>query len=335
MRFYKLLLVVLCIFLLCGCQNTDGAMNNANPTQPQKTDTFNTAGVTPQPKETEAVSTAVITPQPEETEYDTANSVTVNGRTFTTEEITTGIRDTLNNLWYLHGDYNTSEQISSNKNLLLGKDVEYDLYQHLGPGDASKSSYAKMLYVVITNIPPLSSTEEEPRLYTFALRITEGGVESYFYTESNLPQETAYEGFYEGHDEMVYLGHYTMRIDEVTKPQYEQMDSEWVGITKRSIKLYMDANFDNILEPGNYNIFLKKFFKGDIDSIIFFEHEKGNIYWAFYSWVHSTGEGYPGLDRLALDEDFNNGETYKEYFERIKSDPAVSLDYSVKSREQD
>ncbi len=321
MRFYKLLLILVSILLLCSCQNIVGAINDAASTQPQKTDIVSTAGVIA---------------QPEVTEPGTANSVKVGGRTFSVEEINAGIRDTLNNLWYLYGDDSTSEYISSNKDLLLGKDIEYNLYLHLGPGYASSSGIydeasPKSLYIVITNIKPLSSTEEKPLLYTFALHITEGGVQSDFYTENKLPPESANDGYYQGHDEMIYLGHYTMRIDEVTKPQYEEMDSKWVESVTRSIKLYMDAHGGGF-EPGNYHVYVKKFFKGDTDSIIFFEHENGNIYSAFYYFVHETGDYEADLNHLELDEYLNSDELYKEYYEKIKSDPAVSLEYSVKKQ---
>lgn len=300
-KFLTLIMIIMLLSLPVAC------VNDTAPTQPQKTDIVNAAGVTA---------------QPEETETDAANPVTVGGRTFSVEEINAGIRDTLNSLWYLHGDDSTSKYISQNKDLLFGKDIEYDLYYSENIG-----FYPPMIHVVITNILHPLSTEEEPRSYTFALCITEGGVESDFYTENSFSKEYAYEYF----KEMIYLGHYTMRIDEVTKPQYEEMDSEWVESTKRGIQKYMDANFDKILEPGNYYVYVKKFFKGDTDSIIFFEHGNGNIYSAYYLFVHSTGEGYPDLNRLELYE-YANSESFKKYFEKIKSDPAVSLEYSVKKQ---
>ncbi len=48
-RLSKLFLIFMCMSLLCGCQNNGGAINDAAPTQPSKTDIVNTAGVTAQP----------------------------------------------------------------------------------------------------------------------------------------------------------------------------------------------------------------------------------------------------------------------------------------------
>ncbi len=286
-----------------------------------------------QNEEVHVVNTARVTPQPEETEPDVANSVTVNGRTFSIEEINAGIKDTFNNRMYDTEAYDYSNDdrdivrnnLIVNKKLILHKDVEYDLY--FDPENVGYSFPEMTVYIVINNMLYPSSTEENPQVYAFGIRITEWGLQSDFILESFGPKKETYE-FYK---DVTYLGRYTMRIDEIIKPQYEQMDSEWVESTKRNIRMYMDENMDEILESGNYHVYVKKFFKGDTDSIIFFEHENGNIYRAYYYFVHYSAEGSADLNHLELVE-YDESESFKKYYEKIKSDPAVSLEYSVKKQ---
>ncbi len=175
MNLYKLLFIFICLFLLCGCQNIGGTINDATQPNPQKTDVVNMAG---------------ITLQPEGTEPDDANSVTVNGITFSIEEINAGIKDTFNSRMYDTEAYDYSndnrdivrDNLIINKKLILHKDVEYNLY--FDPENVGYSFPEMTIYIVINNMLYPSSTEENPQVYAFGIRITEWGLQSDFILES-------------------------------------------------------------------------------------------------------------------------------------------------------
>jgi hypothetical protein len=112
------------------------------------------------------------------------------------------------------------------------------------------------------------------------------------------------------------------------------MDDTWNENVKNAIRLYMDKNdfyadkSDN-LAPGNYHIYVQIFSKSDKDSIIF-ENENGSIYTGYYYSVHCIPDGQPeNLNKVALNES-SDAESYETYFEKVRSDPAVAMEYTAK-----
>ena len=260
--------------------------------------------------------------------------VTVNGRSFSIEEINAGIKDTFNSVLYFYGDNDTGEYLFSNKNLVLHKDLEYELYFYKSNFDtvASDIFNPPRVFLVITNIQHPLSTENNPLLYELAIDVTEWGLRSYFHSEGHTPKMEAY--VYYG-VELVYLGSYTMRIDEIVEPPFEVMNDEWKENTKSELRLYMHKNDfyvgkpEDSLEPGYYHVYVQKFFKSDMDSIVIFEHENGNTYWGFYYFVHeNSGSYFANLNKVRLAEDVGN-ESFDAYIEKVRANSAVSMEYLV------
>lgn len=291
MNYFKLFVIVVSmITLLCGCQNSDIRMD----------DNYKQEGT-------------------ESTHYN----ITVGERSFSVEEINAGIKDTFNNVLYYHGDDDASNYLTFNKNIILHKSLEYDLYfDSTGYINASP-----IVYMVITNIQHPLSTIEKPLLYQFGIIITEYDLHSDFYYQGHGATNNSHEFT---NNNVTHLGSYTMCIDEIVKPQYETLDSEWLARSSKEIQLYMDNNTDKILAPGHYHIYVQKFFKSDKDSIIIFENKNGDIYTGFYYSVHGiSGENPAALNKVRLVEDAA-AEPFKSYISKVKSDPAVSVEYEVK-----
>jgi len=257
------------------------------------------------------------------------DTVTINGRQFSVEEINAGIKDTFNCRLYYHND-TTSTNFSHNEDLILHKDIEYQLYFYDGKGS---HLWYEQIYMLITNTQHPLSTEGNPLLYCFGIDITEWGLKSDFSFEAHLPEN---EPFILYEYEMLHLGNYTMRIDEVTQPQFEVMDTEWIENIKKAIRIYMDYKefyedftYQNVTS-GHYQVYMQKFFKSDDVSKIFFLHENGNVYFATYWRVHGvSGEHMASLSPVVL-IDSPISESFQAFLDMLRSDPAVSLEYSVK-----
>lgn len=257
--------------------------------------------------------------------------ITINGRTFTIEEIIEGVMDTFNCQMYLYGNDPTSDNILCNKELILHQDIEYELcYRPPGP----YSLYGRIIVMMPNMLHPYS-TDENPRVYFFGIFISEIGLESDFSLGDSCPQNISLSTE-SGED--IYLGSYTIRIDEVTRPPFEVMDTEWVENTENAIRLYMDGDYHaelgikHDLEPGNYLAYVQPFFRADVRGYIIFEHENGNVYWGWYDWVHDDIGDYPAsLNHVELAYNPNDA-SFLSYLEKVRSDSQVNLEYSVKER---
>jgi len=258
------------------------------------------------------------------------NPFAINGRLFSIEEINTGIKDTFNNQLYLYGY--VGGLIKND----LPYDIEYELYfdpSHYGYDERYPFSRPKTAFLVVTNMLHPLPMEEIPPLYVYGINVTEWGLRSDFYYSNTYTTIEKPLIFF--NSELVYLGSYTVRIDEIAKPQYEIMDSEWIENTKNEIRMYMDEdvfseyNIEKELEPGGYHVYVKKFFKSDVDSTIIFEHENGNIYTGWYNYVHENTGVYPAnLNHVELVDNLNE-ESFKTFLEKVREDPALCIEYAV------
>jgi len=294
MRVARLLLISLSLLLLRGCQNV---------------------GNTPQ----------IETTLSSESELIGANLVAVNGRSFSIEEINAGIKDTFNCVLYHHGYRTGDNYLISNPDLILRKDVEYDLYFESNYQNGIYTfSPTPNLHLLITNMEDPLSTEENPLRYMFSIGITEWGMRSCFSSLGCLSTEQAQEL---KNDRYIFLGHYTMHIDEIEKPPFEDMDAEWSENVESAIRLYMGEG--KYFEPGSYHVYMQRFFESDADSIIIFEHENGDIYIGSYYFVHEiSGEREADLNKVILNKG-PHSESFKAYVEIVKQDPAVSMEYVI------
>jgi len=130
-----------------------------------------------------------------------------------------------------------------------------------------------------------------------------------------------------------------MRIDEIVKPEFEVISAEWAENVGNSIRLCMDENENGYLPKGRYKVYVPQLFRSDRDGRVIFEHENGDLYSGALEYIH----GYSGLNAAYLnkvnlvEEDImSNGlnigynvEAFRRYFEKVKADPAVYLEYEV------
>ena len=247
--------------------------------------------------------------------------ITAKGREYAIEEIRQGILKAFHTEFYYAGN----DALHLNRNLILNKTLTYDLV-------FVEDQFLPYVLLIVNNLEHPLSTEEEP-LYSFGIAFSEQGMEEKFYTYGTAASNTlAY--MTEDRDE-VYLGSYSLRVSEIAKPQHEQMSEEWKQRAEAAIQLYMDKNDfysekEKNLEPGKYQVYIKGFSKGDVDSIIIFEHENGNVYQGFYYFVHGISEAQPAdLNHVELVADPSDG--YGQWLEKVREGAALHMEYWVQS----
>jgi len=288
----SLLLVVLITISLCSCQNI--VESNIDSSINQMSQTTNT---------------------PEQT-------VMVNGKIFSAEEINAEIKDTFNcEMYYGNGIIGLED--------FTNKTIEYDLYADNRPDTMSTMSDYEVwvnspsIYLVITSMQDISPSSGD--MLMLKINITKWGLRSYFIDASYLSEVDM--------SSYINLGHYTMYIGKPIKPQSETMSDEWIEDVKSEIRLYMDNNNaygdpSKNLTPGNYHVYLQKFFRSDENSNIIFENENGAVYLGVFQLIHEvTGDMPADLFQVIMDD---NPAILQSYIEKVKEDPAVSLEYTVK-----
>ena len=246
----------------------------------------------------------------------------ING--ITVEEILAQIPDVINNKLYYSGNYTHIENMLLNKNLILNKHLEFDLYSYCPTFDDRLPE----VRIVFTNADYITSNYEDPQVYCVGICVTENGLQSIFTTGYHI---AASENF------GTYLGSYSMCIEEIYTPTHEKMSDEWKENTANEIRIYMDENdfcsiAEDNLEIGKYKVYVQGFSENDTDTHIFFEHENGNIYSGFYYFVHNnSGKSAADLNKVNLVEN-PDSEGFQIYYERVKQNAALTLEYEVHQR---
>lgn len=258
--------------------------------------------------------------------------ITINNKIFSVEEIKNGIKNTLNSVLYYYGNDDTSDYLTSNKNIILKKDLKYELY--FKPNSNNKADafiFPPKIYFAITNIQHPLSSPDNILLYEFGIDVTEWGLRSEFSYQGNTTKGKPYSFI---GDDTIYLGSHTMRIDEIKKPEHEEMDDEWKKKAHKAIQLYMDKNDfyadkDDNLEPGKYHVYIQKFSKSDKDSTIIFKNQNGIIYVGYYYFVHDiSDDNAADLNGVELVETANE-KAFQIYLERVCSNPALEMEYTL------
>lgn len=245
--------------------------------------------------------------------------ITAKGRTYSIEEIQQGILKTFHTEFY----YASNDDLHLNRNLILNKALEYDLV-------FVDDLFQSYVLLIINNLEHPLSTEEKP-LFVFGIAFSEQGMEEKFYTFGTTTRDTLTHMTEERNK--MYLGRYFLHISEIVKPQHEQMSEEWKQRAETAIQRYMDKNdfyskTEKNLEPGKYHVYIKGFSKGDVDTIIVFEHENGNIYQGFYYFVHDISADTPAdLNHVELVSEPDGD--YAQWLDKLKENAALSMEYSV------
>ena len=254
-------------------------------------------------------------------------NITVDGKSFSVDEINSGIKNTFMNSLYYYDYIHSSLDADS----ILKHKINYELYYEPIQNESDKYPASfPLIHLIITGLQHPLSTEETPQLYDFSIILTEWGLQSYFYSEGHIPQENALDDY---NNNYIYLGSYNMLIDEIIRPEYESMNDEWKQNIKAAIKLYMDNNYKEMnLAPGNYHVYVQGFFRGDTNGAIIFENENGSVYTGTYYFIHEASGSYPAdLSNVELYVPINNArdEEFRAYLKKLHDDNAVMLEYTV------
>lgn len=293
----------LLLLVLCGCQKTTVREEGTKEVPSEQT--------------TAARETQSTVAQTED------QVITVDAAQFTVEQINEQIKEAINSDMYYSGYFTDSDNIFSNRDLLLNQPLEYALYYVTTTGPR-KLSPAEIRVLITNHEHPLSASLGKQYLYEIAFFINENGLEYYCQT-----RHTAADAEPTG----TFLGNYTMCFTEFTKPQHEVMSEEWKAQAKAALALYMDQNDFNAydkrnLPAGNYRVYIKGFYKSDYDSTIIFQREDGLIYSGRYLFLHTISEGNPAdLHRV---EFLGYADNMTQYLERVRENCAFSMEYTVK-----
>ena len=301
--------ILLSLCLLCGCTN-DYSENSSS---------INTAISTTKQNKTGSIETDE---QKDEDKY-----IEVNGKKLTVDEIITQIPTTINNMLYYSGNYSESNNMFFNKDLILNKQLNYKLYGYypISSPNSNLDIHLPEVRLVFTDMEHPLSTEDNPKLYYITIKVTENGLQSTFFSGYHI-SKTETPG--------IFLGSYSLCIDEIVAPKHEVMSEEWKTNVEKALRLYMDENdfwayAEDNLEIGNYKVYIKGFSANDTDTNIIFEHENGNVYEGFYYFVHHvSGERSADLNKVALIE-WDNDEGFQAYLERVKQNATFSMEYEV------
>ncbi len=254
--------------------------------------------------------------------------ISVNGKDYRTNEISEEIQNTFNSVLYYHG---TIGDFITDTNAVLNKEIRYELYFKPNYSEESSSIMSPQVFGIIVNMEHPSSTENCFVRYAFGIDLTEYGLKTDFsYLGQMSPND--YSALV---DASVYLGSHSVNIEEIKRPTYEEKTKEWKDCVESAVRLYMDENDfyaeeGKNLKPGNYRIYIQNFSEGDQVSTIIFEHDNGDIYSGVYYFVQeATKDMRADLNKVALIKG-DELPTFKEYFDKVKLNPAVSFEYTVK-----
>ena len=161
-------------------------------------------------------------------------------------------------------------------------------------------------------------------------------MQSDFISQGHIQSDEALEYF--NNEDRIYLGSYSMRIDEITRPNFQEMNREWRENAEKEIQMFMethngmhlDETRTGFLEPGNYHVYIENFFKSDDNSRIVFLHENGNVYQSFFHFIHYlTGDKIASVMNTPLIGNINESLPLRLYVEKLQSDFAVNIEYQV------
>lgn len=257
----------------------------------------------------------------DEEETSSITLIEMNGKSFSLEEMNSQIENTFNNVLYLHGTILWLGDI-------LNQNVKYDLYYEPNSKSGPEAFVnAPKIYLIIAS-PQIN--QKENKELVIGIDVTEWGLRSGFSYQGLISLDQT-DDFVEGMD---FLGSFSMHIDKIIPPKYQTVDSDWQKKMKNAIQLYMDdENLNQGLPEGNYTVYVQKFFESDKDSSILFEHENGDIYIGDYYFIHEvSGENPADLNKVELYE--YSDESFKKYVEKVRLDPAVSLEYCIERQKK-
>lgn len=259
-------------------------------------------------------------------------SININEKNFSIADINEGIADTFNYVLYYYGGNVDSEYLTDNKEKVLNREIEYDLYYTPNAKGQDDFVFASKVYFVIKNIKhPLSSLKNEV-LYEFGIEITEYGLRSDFCYQGHIKKGEKYSFITA---ETIPLGSHSLFISEIKKPNYEKIDKEQKTNIEKSICLYMSNNNfysdkNKNLPSGNYTIYLQNFFRSDKDSFIIFENEEGAIYKGIYYFVHEiSGNSSADLNYVDVLTE-SNTKAMQSYLNKVRSDAVVKMEFIIR-----
>lgn len=247
------------------------------------------------------------------------DAIEVNDQSISVAEVNSGIETVFNNALYYYEDGQLSQ--------FLNKKLEYELFFI----PSTETAALPRVYMIVTNVKHPLSTEQTPLLYKFGIQISEYGLLSDFCEQSYVQQEKDNSASFP--EETIYLGQYSMSINQIEQPVYEEMTDQWKKQAETALRLYMDDNnFDSDteknLQAGKYQVYIQGFTKNDVDSTVIFEHEDGQIYVGRYHFVHDiSDEVSADLNKVELVEDI--GPQFMAYLDKLRLTAALTMEYQV------
>ena len=264
--------------------------------------------------ETKSVSYAII-------EHGGANDVVVDGHTFSVDYINTVLLEAINNGLY-YSVQEGSLYLFNNPTLILGKQLEYDMYYVR----SSRHFHEHMIYIIFPNeIYPSKDTG----VYEFGYSISSKGMSHVSYSMGPVVYDDNY-GKSTDTKSFQYLGKFSMVINTITKPEYDEISDIQCMAIDSGIKQWMESD-GTYLEPGTYTVYVCGFYKADSNATIYFLHENGSLYSGFiWTLTGISEDGEPvtpyRIGKLEGSLDYQN-----EYIKLVKEQAVFQCSYEKKT----
>lgn len=230
-----------------------------------------------------------------------ADSITVNGIEYTSEQINEMFCAILNTFLYENGSVD-AEKLVYNTKLMTENEIEYDLYY-------DSAYFGSTALFAVININDGSETQ---KYYEIMLRINERGIENILDLYAEIDKAQAVEIS----ELKAHLGHFSFHSDGVTKPEYEVPDDEWKTNTEQAISAFVEQTDEigvdhypdmtgqnETFVKGEYTVYVKGFLKADDNTRVLFVNEStGKKYISDLYYLRETQHDFPAnIDDIFLD----------------------------------
>lgn len=240
-----------------------------------------------------------------------ANSVVIDGQTLSVDHINKVLLESINNELYMYAarDILDSPYLFNNPTSILGKQLEYDLYYV----QSSPHFHEHMIYVVFPNeIYPLKDTE----VYEFGYSISAKGMSHVYYSMSSTVYDDSY-GKSTDSTSHQYLGKFSMVINNITKPEYDEISDIQCAAIDSGVKQWMESD-KTYLEPGTYTVYVYGFYKADSSATIYFIHENGSIYSGFIWTLTGVSENGDPVSPYRIGKFEESSHYHNKFIELVK-----------------
>jgi len=268
----------------------------------------------------------------EEPQDAAENLINICDQEYTPNELNSMILNAFNTMLFYSGNYEDSKYVHLNSSLVLENNIEYLLYLIEERNVyASEPEYAVCMIITSINYP---SEQDEHLLYYYDFEINERGMTSSVRSSYPIPEDHNYtkmSDFKESNYSATYLGKYTMCLESIEVPFYEEKSDEWKSYAAVALEsaLCDPDGMAKDLPNGSYDVYVQNFNPADDSTGILIISQEGVLYSGFYYFPNSISSNKnASLNKVNPEYTYENGD-YSEgtliSCEKIKETAALHI----------